>query len=148
MKKFLLLNFYLLSATAICYSQATHTLDKDTAKYKNSPLYIIKVPQQPAQLSTNLVIVINDIDSVSVHKSEESVKLYGKAAINGSIEIRLKPGSALINFERLLTAFEIPVSNINLPVFIDSAIAYQPKNTFFEPAAIKYVKIERETETG
>jgi len=64
------------------------------------------------------------------------------------VVIQLKKGVELLGFSQLLNTFNIPASKHNLPVFIDSAITYQIKNTYFETAAIKYIKIEQEKDTG
>ncbi len=138
----------LLLGVLICCAQTTLQLDKDTSKFKENPLYVLKLSALSAFPTSNLVINTTAIDSINVYKSPVSVELYGKSAANGVVELVLKRGTKIINFNELLTAFKIASSDSDLQVFIDSAIAYQPTKTYFEPAAIKYVKVEIEKNTG
>lgn len=142
------LTFAFLFAGLFCFGQTTYKLDKDTSGFKNRPLYVLKLPQQAPIPTAALIIDVNDIDSISVKKDSESLKLYGKKARSGSIEIHLRDRASIVGYQQLLTDFNIPYANRDLPVFIDSAIAYQPKNTYFEISAVKSVKIAEEKATG
>ncbi|HEY5326626.1 MAG TPA: hypothetical protein VIJ27_06475 [Mucilaginibacter sp.] len=95
-----------------------------------------------------MVIKPSDIDSINVFKDIQSENEYGKSGNNGVIVVVLKLGIKLINFDDLLKTYNINGSAGNLPVFIDSVVAYQPKNTYFELTAIKYVKVDNEKGTG
>ena len=148
MQKFFFFISLFLCVTVICHGQTTYKLDKDTAKYKNSPLYVLKVPQQVPIPTANLVVNINDIDAINVIKNPESVKLYGHRAEFGVIEVSLKKHAALVNFDQLLTDYDIPYSDSNLPVFIDSVMTTQAKDTYFELTALKSVRIAEEKGTG
>lgn len=140
------LTFTFLFGILSCFGQASY-LDKDTSKYKNSPLYILKLPQQAPLLTASLIINVNDLDSISVKKNPESVKLYGKKAVNGAIVIYLKDRASVVSYDQLLTDFNIAYSDSKLPVFIDSVMTVQANDTYFELEGIKSVKIAKEKST-
>jgi hypothetical protein len=143
------LTIALLLGVLISYGQTTFQLDKDTSKFKDLPLYIINVPQQ-SPVETFYINGFNphSYESIKVDKNPDLVSVYGKKALNGIVTIGLKKGTKLLSFKQLLTANYISGNDRNLPVFIDSAIAYQPINTYFEPAMIKSVKIDTDLNTG
>jgi len=64
------------------------------------------------------------------------------------VEVVLINKANLINYEQLLKKFNIPNSESKLPVYIDSAIAFQPQKTYFELSAIKTVTTDIEKNTG
>jgi hypothetical protein len=144
----LYLTFIFLFAASLCLGQA-HQLDKDTTKYKNTPIYILKTSKRDSvQTSAVSGILPIDIDSITVYKIPGFLPLYGRRAENGVVVIQLKKGVELLNFSQLLNTFNIPASKRNLPAFLDSTIVYQSQNAYFEAAAIKYIKIEQEKGVG
>lgn len=144
----LLLTFCFLFGCLGSYGQTTYQLNKDTSKYKSSPLYVLKRLLKDPLFTSNLVINNSDIDSVSVIKPPGSVRLYGEKAGNGVVEINLKNRAVLLTYNELLTNFNISYTFSHLPVFIDSAIAHHPKETYFEVTAVKSVKLQNEQSTG
>jgi hypothetical protein len=142
------LTFAFLFGVFICYGQKPHKLSKDTSAFKFPMLYVLKLNNQAPMLSSNLLIDVMAIDSIAVIKEPRSVNLYGEKGKFGVMELHLRPGKPIVNYDQLLVDFNIPYSSSNLPVFIDSAIAYHPKETWYGVAAIKWVRIDTELETG
>jgi hypothetical protein len=132
---------------SICFGQ-NNQLDKDTSKYQNAPLFVLRLSQLSSFPTSDIVINPADIDSVFVYKGASAEELYSGTAKNGVVEFVLKRGMKILNFNDLLTAYHISSAESSLPVFVDSAIIEKPKTTFFEPATMKYVKIETEKSTG
>jgi hypothetical protein len=141
------LTFAFLFAMLICNGQI-YQLKKDTSKYKNWPLYVLKRQLREPLQTSNLAVNALDIDSVNVIQNPISVQLYGEAGLNGVVEIVLKNNVRLVNYDQILSTFNIAYTYRNLPVFIDSAIAFHPKETYFELPYIKSAKIALETGTG
>ncbi len=137
----------ILATIMTCYGQVGHDLDKDTSKYKDLPLFIIKSnPNSELQISSMIGIDPNDINSINVFKNQDTIKIYGERAKNGVIYIGLKNAVQLLNIDQLYSKFNIHDKSI--PLFIDSAIAYRPQNVYLEPKLIKYVTIQEEKNTG
>ena len=95
------------------------------------------------------MVNLNDIDSINVFKNAAAAsKMYEESNPNGVVEVVLINKANLINYEQLLKKFNIPNSESKLPVYIDSAIAFQPQKTYFELSAIKTVTTDIEKNTG
>jgi len=64
----LYLTFTFLAAALLCFGQA-HQLDKDTTKYKSTPIFILKTSKRDS-LQTSVIsgILPIDIDSINVYK--------------------------------------------------------------------------------
>lgn len=141
------LTFVSIFWVLICFGQS-NGLDKDTSKYKNAPLFILRLSQLSSFPTSDVVVNPNDIDSITVYKGASAEEIHSGTAKKGIVEFILKRGTKILNFDDLLTAFNIASAENNLPVFVDSVIIEKPKAAFFEPATIKYVKIEIEQSTG
>ena len=83
------LTFAFLFRVLFCSGQ-TYQLDKDTSEFKNQPLYILKLKDQPPLQTTNILVDVTAIDSISVIKNKLAVKLYGKKGKHGVVEIYLR----------------------------------------------------------
>jgi len=136
----------LFATPAICFAQTNGQLDKDTAKYKNAPLYILQLPLADPLAASGIVIWPADIDSVSVFKDSISRREYGPKAANGVIFISSHKSIKMLLLDQLLTHYHI--TDAGLPVYIDSAIAYKPGAIYFQQAMVKSAKIETEKGTG
>src|SRR5438445_13811497 len=97
------LTFAFLFGMMTCFGKKQ--FNKDTSKFKNTPLFIIKVSQLASLTTTNAVINPSDIDSINVFKYPFSENLYGNSGNNGVVVIVLKPRIRLINFDDLLASF-------------------------------------------
>ncbi|MEO6979219.1 MAG: hypothetical protein ABI113_12600 [Mucilaginibacter sp.] len=140
------LTFSFLLAALLCSAQENHKLYKDTSHFKNSPLFVLELPLSNPVEATGIIAKPEDIESINVFKDSATLKEYGEKAANGLIIIKLKINPKLLTLKQLLVSNQI--KDTNLPVYIDSAIAYKPTEYLFEPAMVKSAKIETEKETG
>ncbi|HEY4326218.1 MAG TPA: hypothetical protein VGN20_19690 [Mucilaginibacter sp.] len=148
MKKLIICFFLYLCWATTSSGQAKYHLDKDTSKYKNSPLWLLQLPLTDPIQTSNIIINSNDIDSIIVYKDSPDTKLYGDKAFNGLVKLKTKKFIKVLYLDQLLELYHISADDRHLPVFIDSVIAYQPKKTLFETTYVKSVKIEKEKDTA
>jgi len=140
------LTIFFLFGFAFSYGQARHELDKDTTHFKNAPLYILQLPLTNQIEASGILIKPEDIESINVFKDSASIKEYGQKAANGIIIFKTKKILKIKTLDELLADFKI--TNKNLPVFIDSAIANRPATYYFDPEVIQSVGIKKELNTG
>jgi hypothetical protein len=131
---------------SLCNAQIHSELNKDTSYFQRSPLYVLQLPLSDPFEGTGIFVKSADIDTVSVFKDSLTIATYGEKAANGVIIFKTRRFLKIITFEQLLTSYKITDSN--LPVFIDSAIAYKPRKNYFDPKAVKSVSIEKDSVTG
>ncbi|MDB5114665.1 MAG: hypothetical protein JWQ79_157 [Mucilaginibacter sp.] len=143
MKTLLFSAFFLLRFIP-CYAQQ---LNKDTSKYKNAPIYILRQPNQPDIQASNLDIDVKKIDSLNVLTKDAAIKLYGVEGKNRVMFLYVNPTVKLLSLNDILDKYGIAVKNRELPVYIDSVIALHPSKLYFESNAVKTVKIEKENLT-
>jgi hypothetical protein len=135
-----------LFAFAFCYSQQTHSLDKDTTHFKHAPLFVLQLPLADQVEATSIIAKPEDIESINVYKDAGILKEYGERAANGLVIIKLNKNLKLLTINQLLASNQIV--HTNLPVYVDSLITNKTGEYLFEPSMVKSVKIQIENGTG
>jgi hypothetical protein len=149
MKKLIFCSSIYLSWVTIGFGQTKYHPDKDTSKYKKPVIYVLHISeQQPIVTYCYAGINVLHMDSVSVSKPLQSIKLYGHPAHIGAIIFNLKKNTFFINLDELLAAYKIDAVNNSLPVYINNVVVFHPKETYFEPTFITSVKVSIEQETN
>ncbi|MES2111664.1 MAG: hypothetical protein V4577_23095 [Bacteroidota bacterium] len=135
-----------LLAFIYCNAQTRTGLNKDTSYFKRAPLYILQIPLSSDIEGSGILLNAADIDTVSVLHDSVTIATYGNKAANGIVIFKTRKNIKVLTINELLLKYK--VTNTNLPVFIDSVIAYKPNTIYFDPRVIKYVGIEKESVTG
>ncbi|MDB4922222.1 hypothetical protein [Mucilaginibacter sp.] len=144
----ILLTFVFLFEGLFCSGQTFNQLNKDTANYKNTPVFVLNTGNKQLNIQTrHPVIDQNDLSAVNVYQKSETTNLILNDDRSGTIYFTFKPGITLIDLPHLLKKFDIAIKGSMLPVFIDSVFDYQPKTMYFQLSAVKSVKIEEEANT-
>jgi len=140
--------FFFLLLMLISYGQKKYKLDKDTSKYQTAVVMLLNIGHDSVLIARQHILDHNSIDSTKIERKKRFVDLYGKRADRGVLTIYLTPGTAIFNTNQLLKHFGIQISDMHLPVFIDSAIAAHPDETYFQLSAVRYVRLETEEKTN
>ena len=127
-----------------------NALNKDTSRFKNNPLFIYTINNQLQQASNMVDIDPNYIDRIDVNRSHELIDKYGPRAKNGVVSLVIKPGVDvdLINTDQLFDQFKVKKRDRKLPVFLDSAITFEPYRMLFEARKVKTITVNKEDVTG
>jgi hypothetical protein len=131
-------------------------MSHDTSLYQYPPLVILKMPNAHKNLKMSELNQVNpnDIDSVTILKDTNAVKLYGKEARFGVLIIKMKKDIAIIDTgidSYCVNNFLInnkTVKSYNLPVYIDSLYVNRPENVDMMMIKVKSATINTEPTTG
>lgn len=148
MKLILLFSILTFSTTYHIHAQAKYSLDKDTNRYINWPLYIVKIPGKQTIEPFYLLTDPSSLVSLKMSKDSTQKNIYGKKATYGVITITLKKGTKLLPLAGLLNSFKVSKKDNHLPVFIDSALANHANGIYFTRAEIRSITVDIEKETG
>jgi len=149
------LTFAFLFWVSLCLAQKTYRLNKDTSKNKNSffwtknYLYVICLPDHAQMPALSMIgINPNNISSINQYKDTAHTKRYGERAKNGIAFVVLKKQVKLLTFDQLLTGFHINDPYKSLPLYVDSALFYDPAHLCLEVNQIRFMRIDIEEGTG
>jgi hypothetical protein len=122
-------------------------LNQDTNRYKPKPKLILYRPFKGVLETTNLVIDMLDVDSTESTEIN-SPGIPAPDSLSITITYCLINNAPLLNYNELMKTYSIPSEDQNLPVFIDSLLAYKPKQTYYELGDVLSVRVATENSTG
>ncbi|TSJ43438.1 hypothetical protein FO440_04400 [Mucilaginibacter corticis] len=125
---------------------------KDTNRFSSkSPFYLIKLNDQTipySAWSTLSLIGPEQIFDMNIYSGKKADSLYTGSGEKGLIIIRIKKDLPAYTRADFFKKYNIKKKYDNLPVYIDSAIAYHTEKFIFSETAIKSVTIAKDKETG
>jgi len=142
----LTLTISLVFGFIICCAQKHNTLNKDSSFFKHAPLYVLQLPLSNPIEASGVLVKPTDIDSINVYQDDSTKREYGEKAANGLIIIKAKKTIKILTMSQLLAVYNI--KDNNLPVFIDSTIAYKPNDYVFDNKMIRSVKVQTDEDGG
>jgi hypothetical protein len=126
-------------------------LNKDVSKLAKAPLYVIEwangkqLTSRGPELS---LIAQTHIDKLEIFTGDEAIKRAGRKAKNGLVIVKVKEEAEILNLTALLEKYSIPSKNRRLPLYIDSNLVVNARNSFYSNTKIKSITIATESETG
>jgi len=125
---------------------------KDTNGFSSkSPFYLIKLNDQTipySAWSTLSLIGPEQIFDMNIYSGKKADSLYLGSGEKGLIIIRIKKDLPAYTRADFFKKYNIKKKYDNLPVYIDSAIAYHTEKFIFSETVIKSVTIAKDKETG
>ena len=133
MKKIILIGFVLcsfgLSAQSTVYTS------------KNSVLVVLG---DKFSLLSFFKVNPNHIKSANILKAENAMPIYGEKAKNGALEITLKDGVRILNFDEIFSKYNISRQDQNLPLVVNRSFVKEKEKWLIDESVITSVKILEE----
>jgi hypothetical protein len=90
----------------------------------------------------------NNIRNYSVYKDSSHTKQYGERGKNGVAVFTLKKEVKFLTLTQLFNRYHIKNSDRTLPLFVDSALFFDPTHLYLSEKQIKFMRVEIEDRTG